>query len=245
MSRRASKENTLGQEIIVLDESAPFVTDRYRLLFAKVDLISKKQGKKVIAITSSVKGEGKTTTTSNLAVVSARDFGKRVLIIDGDYKNPSLAKRFGVEDDVGLLNIIAEKCTFSSAVRHGPVKNLSLLTMGRESNRRRTQMKHNENAHIWTENGLTSILEEIREWFDYIWVDAPPILPLFDMSIISEAVDGIVLVVKTGETPEAVLTQAVKSLGSDKVIGSVLNYAKTSWKYGYDRYQYDYDHYDR
>jgi len=232
------------QGVVVLSDSVPFVTDRYRLLFAKIDLVSRKQGKKVIAITSSIKGEGKTTTTSNLAVVSARDFGKRVLMIDGDYKNPSLAKRFGVKDDVGVVNVVGEECTFSSAVQHGPVKNLSLLTMGRESSRRRPQTRHNKNAHIWTENGIVSILEEVRDWFDYIWVDAPPILPLFDMSVISEAVDGIVLVVKTGETPEAILTQAVKSLGSEKVIGSVLNYAKTSWKYGYDRYNYDYDHYD-
>ncbi|VAX30053.1 hypothetical protein MNBD_NITROSPIRAE01-2127 [hydrothermal vent metagenome] len=244
MKSRASKDNAARQGIIVLNEATPFITDRYRLLFAKIDLISRKQGKKVIAITSSIKGEGKTTTTSNLAVVSARDFGKRVLIIDGDYKNPSLARRFEVNDDVGLVNVIAEECTFSSAVQHGPVKNLSLLTMGRESNSRRVQMRHNENAHIWAENGILSILQEVRDWFDYIWVDAPPILPLFDMSVISEAVDGVVLVVKTGVTPEAVLTQAVKSLGSDKVIGSVLNYAKTSWKYGYDRYHYEYDHYD-
>lgn len=240
-----NRQETADEGIVVLNESTPFVTDRYRLLFAKVDLISRKQGKKVIAITSSIKGEGKTTTTSNLAVVSARDFGKRVLIIDGDYKHPSLAKRFGMEDNIGLVNVIAEECTFSSAVRHGPVKNLSILTMGRESSRRRAQMRHNEYAHIWTENGILSILQEVRDWFDYIWVDAPPILPLFDMSVISEAVDGIVLVVKTGVTPEAVLTQAVKCLGSDKVIGSVLNYAKSSWKYGYDRYQYEYDHYDR
>lgn len=240
MKSLISKEDDLNRDVVVLSDAAPFVTDRYRLLFAKIDLICRKDEKKVVAFTSAIKGEGKTTTTSNLAVVSARDFGKRVLVIDGDYKNPSLAKSFGVQDNIGLVNVVEKECSFSSAVIEGPVKNLSLLTMGRQSVQGRSQSELNGYTHIWTENGIISVLNEVRGLFDYVWVDAPPILPLFDMSMISEAVDGIVLVVKTGETPEAVLTQAVKTLGSKKVIGSVLNRAKTSWKYGYDRYRYEY-----
>ncbi len=238
MIDRISKEDFSREGIVVLNESASFVIDRYRLLFAKVDLVSRKEHKKVIAITSSIKGEGKTTTTANLAVVSARDFEKRVLVIDGDYKNPSLGKRFGVQDKVGLLNVIAGDCDFYNAVTPGPVKNLSLLTMGRLDGKR---VGFKDNAYIWSEGGIVSLLKKIGDEFDYIWIDAPPILPLFDMSVISEAVDGIVIVVKTGETPEAVLTQAMKTLGSKKVIGSVLNRAKTNWKYGYDRYSYEYD----
>ncbi len=236
-----SNDSVLKQRVVVLDEDASFVTDRYRLLFAKVDLVSRKEDKKVIAITSAVKGEGKTTTTSNLSVVSARDFGKRVLVIDGDYKNPSLARKFGVQDEVGLLNVISKECDFSDALTPGPIENLSLLTMGRQAVHPSKKGAHKDNAYIWTERGIISILKNVRDQFDYIWIDAPPILPLFDMSVISEAVDGIVLVVKTGETPEAVLTEAVKTLGSKKIIGSVLNRAEMSWKHGYNRYSYEYD----
>lgn len=236
-------EDASRQGIVVLNESASIIIDRYRLLFAKIDLVSRKEGKKVIAITSAIKGEGKTTTTANLAVVSARDFGKRCLVIDGDYKNPSLGRRFGVQDNIGVLNVVAGECDFSDAVREGPVRNLSLLTMGCLSSLAQKEGRLQDNAHIWMDNGIMSILEKVRDDFDYIWIDAPPILPLFDMSVISEVVDGIVLVVKTGETPEAVLTQAVKTLGSKKIIGSVLNQAKASWKYGYDRNRYEYDHY--
>ncbi len=236
------KKDISKQGVIVLNKAASFVSDRYRLLFAKIDLISRKEDKKVIAITSAVKGEGKTTTSSNLAVIAARDFGKRVLIIDGDYKNPSLAIRFGVKGSLGLLNVISGECDLTQGLTTGPVENLSLLTMGRQVRRGESELAIKGNAHIWTENGIQKILKEARLSFDYIWIDAPPILPLFDMSVISEAVDGIVLVVKTGVTPEAVLSQAVKTLGSNKIIGSVLNCAKTSWKYGYGQYKYKYDH---
>ncbi|MFQ5543993.1 MAG: tyrosine-protein kinase family protein [Nitrospiria bacterium] len=236
-------ENISKEGIVVLDESASLLVDRYRLLFAKIDLVSRKEGKRVIAITSAVKGEGKTTTTSNLAVIAARDFGKRCLVIDGDCKNPSLGKRFGIYNNTGLLNIVSEECGFPDAVVQGPVASLSVLTMGKQVSDDRQDDGRRDNAYIWTDNGIVSILEKVRDDFDYILIDAPPILPLFDMSVISEVVDGIVLVVKTGETPEAVLTKAVKTLGPKKIIGSVLNRAKTSWKYGYDRYRYEYDHY--
>lgn len=236
-------ENISKEGIVVLDESASLLMDRYRLLFAKIDLVSRKEGKRVIAITSAVKGEGKTTTTSNLAVIAARDFGKRCLVIDGDCKNPSLGKRFGIHNNAGLLNIISGECGFPDAVVQGPVASLSVLTMGKQVSDDRQDDGRRDSAYIWTDNGIVSILEKVRDDFDYILIDAPPILPLFDMSVISEVVDGIVLVVKTGETPEAVLTKAVKTLGPKKIIGSVLNRAKTSWKYGYDRYRYEYDHY--
>jgi len=229
----------MDQEVIVLKESDDSrVTDRYRLLFAKLDLIRQKEEKHTIAVTSATKGEGKTTTASNLAVVSARDFGKRSLIIDGDFKNPSLASCFGLQGKPGLLDVIEGECLFEEAVAEGPVQKLNILPMG-GIGRRRTGGRKN---HIWTSDGLIPILKEIRRHFDFIWIDAPPILPLFDMSVISEAVDGVLLVVQSGETQESVLAQAVKSLGSDKLIGSVLNRVKNTWGQGYYGYKQGYGH---
>ncbi len=85
---------------------------------------------------------------------------------------------------------------------------------------------------------MKDVLADVRDRYDYIWIDAPPILPLFDMSVISETVDGILIVIRAGETSEAVLSQAVKVLGSNKVIGSVLNRSKKTW--GSRPYEYGY-----
>jgi len=227
------------KSIVVLDDLDTLITDRYRLLFAKLDLVSRKEAKKVIAITSALKGEGKTTTTSNLAVVSARDFGKRVLLIDGDFKNPSVSKTFGISKTPGLTNVIAEECPLSSVLKKGPVERLDILPIGGRIQTDGSQLTRKEEGHIWTGNGIKSILNNVRETYDYIWIDAPPILPLFDMSVISETVDGILIVIRTGETSEPVLSQAVKSLNSDKVIGSVLNRSKKTWGTRY----YDYGYY--
>lgn len=183
----------------------------------------------MIALTSSVKGEGKTTTTANLAIVAARDFGKRCLIIDGDFKNPTLAKKFEMPDESGLIDVIEGKVQLGNALKRGPVENLAILPMGRRSGK--------EN-NIWTTDEIKHILTEVRAWFDYIWIDAPPILPLFDMSFISDSVDGTLIVVRAGEVPEQVLAQAIKSLGSSKIIGSVLNRAKMDWPSRYYEYGY-------
>ena len=240
MSRSSLSSNPLEKGVIVLSESEDSrITDRYRLLFAKLDIISQKEEKRIIAITSAVKGEGKTTTSSNLAVVAARDFGKRSLIIDGDFKNPSLGNQFGLQEKPGLINVIEKECLFDEAIVEGLVQNLTVLPMGKTG--KRDDAKRN---HIWAADGIIPVLKRVRKLYDYIWVDAPPILPMFDMSVVSEAVDGILLVVRAGETQESVLTQAVKSMGSEKIIGSVLNRVKTSLGHGYYGYKhgrYDYN----
>ncbi|HEY5599151.1 MAG TPA: CpsD/CapB family tyrosine-protein kinase [Candidatus Manganitrophaceae bacterium] len=203
--------------------------DRYRILFAKVDHLCRAQEKKVIALTSSIKGEGKTTTAANLAIVGARDFAKRCLIIDGDFKNPTLARRFGMAEAPGLVDVIEGKLPLASAMSRDVVENLTILPMGRPPGK--------EN-NIWISEGVKRALAEVRGWFDYVWIDAPPILPLFDMNLIAESVDGVLIVVRAGEIPEALLAQAVKSLGSSKMIGSVLNRAKMAWPSRYYKYGY-------
>jgi protein-tyrosine kinase len=229
----AGSESSNG--VVVLDEMDKLINDRYRLLFAKIDLISRREDKKVIAVTSALKGEGKTTTATNLAVISARDFGKRVLLIDGDFKNPSVSRSFRIGQSKGIVDVIANLHSFDETVKDGPVQGLSILTMGGLSSGK-VQGDRQDEGHIWTGNGMKSVLSDVREYYDYIWIDAPPILPLFDMSVISETVDGILIVVRAGETSEAVLSRAVKVLGPDKVIGSVLNRLKKTWGsryYGY------------
>ncbi len=239
MTNLSTESAVCDKNIVVLDEMDTLLTDRYRLLFAKLDLVSRKEQKKVIAVTSALKGEGKTTTTSNLAIVSARDFGKRVLLIDGDFKNPSISKAFGLSRMPGLTNVVSEEYSLEGVLRNGPVEGLSILTMGGRSPKDADDSIRKDEGHIWTGHGIKAVLNQVRESYDYIWIDAPPILPLFDMSVISETVDGILIVIRTGETSEAVLTQAVKSLNSDKVIGSVLNRSKKNWGSRY----YDYGYY--
>lgn len=223
--------------LITLNEPISVVSDRYRMLFAKTDSLCRKQEKKVIAFTSAIKGEGKTTTTANMAVVGARDFGKRCLLIDGDYRNPALAKRFGIPAGPGLVNVILEGARLGDTIRRGPVTNLAILPMGR-SEGSRLEAEGKKEGNIWTSERIKEVLKEVRGWFDYVFLDAPPILPLCDMNLISESVDGVVIVIRAEAIPEQLLLQAMKSLDATKIIGTVLNRAEITWPSRY--YQYGY-----
>ena len=221
------KQNLNSEALITLSGEESEATTNYRMLFAKVDSLCRAGDKKLIAVTSSIKGEGKTTTVANLAIVAARDFGRRCLVLDGDSKSPALGKRFGFVNEPGIINVIKRECVLSSVLKRGPVDNLAVLPLGKSGSR--------DNS-IWVMEEIDIILRELSAWFDYIFVDTPPILPLFDMNIISEKVHAIIVVARSGETSRVLLEEAIKSLGSKKVIGSVLNGYTRPWgagNYGY------------
>jgi Mrp family chromosome partitioning ATPase len=253
-----AQKNKLGQtssekgKIVALSDPFSPMSEQYRLLFSKVDRICQASGKAVIALTSSVKGEGKTTTISNLAVVAARDFKKRCLLIDADFKNPSIGKAFQIQQELGLVDFMQNRCTLDSILWTSPIRDLTILPVGHVSSREEMVPKL---------EGLTEILSKVRGqyynvlWdesqgdflqmsrqdiatYDYVFIDTPPLGPVFDMNLISEVVDGIIFVVRAGEAPKRMITKAFNLLDKSKVIGTVLNCANMPWanKYGYYSY---------
>ena len=224
------EKGTDRREITTIARSVSLSSDQYRVLFAKIDLHCRADGKKIIAVTSTLKGEGKTTTAVNLAVVCARDFGKRCLLIDGDVRHPSVATTFQVAESPGLVDVVEKRCLLENAMKRGPVEHLTLLTIGGSGG---------QGGRLWASDVIRNMLGEARGWFDYIFIDSPPILSHVDINLITECSDGVLLVVRAGLAEEALLGQAVKSLGRSKIIGSLLNGAKSEWptrryhQYGY------------
>jgi len=250
-----SKEGHSACDIIALTDPYSPMSDQYRLLFQKVDRICQAAGKTIIAITSSIKGEGKTTTASNLAVVAARDFKKGCLLIDADFKNPSVGKAFALPENLGLVDIMMKRCTLESAFVQGPSERLTILPVGRVGG---------EQERTLNLDGLKEVISKVRGqyynilWeesqgdffqmshqdigmYDYVFIDTPPLVPVFDMNLISEVVDSILFVVRAGKTPKHIINKAVKLLDKSKVIGSVFNGASIPWptrsyQYGYYAY---------
>ena len=242
--------------LIALTEPHSVLTEQYRLLFLKLHHAAQEKKIRVISFTSSIKGEGKTTTISNVAVIAARDFGKKSLLIEADFKNPSVGKYFHVDQAFGIMDVIKKRCTLEKALTPGPVENLTLLPMGRSFGGQPGEIlsigelddvleKVRGGDHpslLWDETtGAFPPLGEASEMFDYIWIDAPPLIPVFDMTLISESIEGIVFVVGSGEAPKHIINRAVKLLDLSKVMGGVLNRAKVPWmakayEYGYYSY---------
>lgn len=206
---------TLRQPLMVMDGQDPMVAERYRILYMKLEQIVLKSSYKTFAVTSSVKGEGKTMTSLNLSYVMATEFKKKVLLVESDLRNPSISSSWlDMGRLQGLVDVIKGDSDLGNAINRLEDTTLYFLPA-------RCSVKNS--SVLLDSPNMRTILSKAKEDFDYVIVDSPPVLPLADVSIISKAVDGLILVVRAGVTPKDIVAKAVNSLPRQSVIGIVLN----------------------
>jgi polysaccharide chain length determinant protein (PEP-CTERM system associated) len=208
-------------QLVSVDNPDSVITEQYRILYAKLHESQKEKSQKVFAISSSLQGEGKTLTALNLAVVIARDFGKRTLLLEGDFKAPAISRYLKAELESGLVDLLLGKddiqstlIPFADTLIPFADDNLSLLPAVKSVR---------NSSGLLSSQRMRDLLETLREQYDFILIDAPPILPLSDMQIFEEVVDGILMVVRAEKTPKDALVKAVHALQTDKIVGIVLN----------------------
>jgi capsular exopolysaccharide synthesis family protein len=201
-----------------LDDDVP-TTDAFRTLLTSI-MFSGGNGSqpKVVVITSVAAQEGKTTVASNLAIALARA-GKRVLLIDGDLRHPSLHTRFSVPNMIGLGNLLQAGCDATDAqfaVLQTAVTRLSVLPSGSFTA---------SPADLLFQPNLLSLMDSYREHFDMIIIDSAPLVGLPDARLLGRASDGVVLVARANKTPRTAIVTACHRLGLDhsRVLGIVLN----------------------
>jgi capsular exopolysaccharide synthesis family protein len=225
--------------LLVLQESDAFLAEQYRILYTKINALSKGNAHKIFAITSALQNEGKTVTVLNLAVVMAKDFGKKTLVLEGDFRRPSIALYLNVDLEEGLVDILSSKSDLHSTMV--PVANalvpfaddnLAVLPAGH-----RTQ----GSTSLLSSPRMRALFDVLREQYDFILVDSSPILPLSDMNFFEEVVDGIIMLVRAESTTRDMVTKALDTLGTDKVLGIVLNDVHQV-PFSYYRYNYKYDY---
>jgi protein-tyrosine kinase len=191
--------------------------EQYRLLRSKLSLMQKDQGTKVLLVTSSVPGEGKTFTACSLACVLALEPGKRVLLIDCDLRRPRVCSEFGlmqVEPPHGLSQVLRDELRIDEALFKANDGNLYLLPAGPEAQ---------NPAELLSSSHLERSIDSISASFDWVIIDAPPVLAMADASIIAQLCDGILLVIHMENTPTKVITQCIQRIGQDRVLGLILN----------------------
>lgn len=168
----------------------------------------------VLAICSSMPGEGKSTISANLARALAAT-GSSVVLVDCDLRKSSVHRQFGVSNRVGLANVLEGKIDLSAAMIASGTENLTLVPAGP------SPVSAAQLLHI----NLGPVLQELRERFDHVLVDCPPVLGFADTQIIASLVNGVVLVVRAGLTERTHARNAVRHLlnGHANILGIVLN----------------------
>ncbi|MGI6486217.1 MAG: CpsD/CapB family tyrosine-protein kinase [Tepidanaerobacteraceae bacterium] len=220
------------QNLMVADDPKSAVSEAFRVLRTNLQFSSVDKQLKIISVTSSYPGEGKTTICSNLAV-SVASTGKKVLLIDADLRKPRIQKVFLLENFKGLSNLLAEKLKLQSVVNNLDIENMHVITSG--------PVPPNP-AEMLGSDRMKDFLNEASSAYDVILLDAPPVNTVADVSILSSYVDGVILVVEVGTTPREAVMIAKQQLEkvNANIIGVVLNKVEHHGA-GYYYYYYYYD----
>jgi capsular exopolysaccharide synthesis family protein len=217
---------TVHQERSVVAES--FRGLRTRLYF------SGSPKHRVVQITSPSPGDGKSTIAANLAVAIARS-GKRVLLIDADFRRPALDKLMGLPAGAchGLPNVMAGKATWEEAARPTPIENLYFIPA--------VERPKNPSELLSTIQ-FDQVLEELREHFDFVILDTPPLLPVTDPCVVAARVDAVLLVMRIRRGVQVTARRALEVLHGVEanVLGVVVNGVGETWGHGSSKSEYGY-----
>lgn len=199
---------------IVEKEPKSIAAESYRTLRTNIQYSSFDKEYKVIMVTSSEPGEGKSTTAGNLALCLAQG-EKKVILIDCDLRKPSLHKKFRISNLMGLSDVLIGKEELKSAI-HRYNKNLVVLTSGK--------VPPNP-SEMLSSKSMNALLEVLKESFDYVILDTPPVQAVTDSQILSTKADGTILVIKSEKTKKDSVQNAINLLRkvNANIIGSVLN----------------------
>lgn len=215
--------------IISYNDPKSVISEQYREIRTNIEYSNVDQNTKTILVTSSDKNEGKTTTVSNLAV-SFANLNKKVLIIDCDLRNASIHKMFRLNNIYGLTDILAKDRAVDKCIQETELENLYVLTAG--------AIPPNP-AEILSSEKMKNLIEDLKNIYDYIFIDTPPIGLVTDAGALSSFIDGVVLVVKSESIEKKYLEETKKKLDAvdARILGAILNSYKSEQK-DYDYYSY-------
>ncbi len=208
------------------------MAESYRVLRTNIQFSNVDQPAKVILVTSANPLEGKSTTAANLAAAMAQG-GLSVALVDADMRRPSLHQIFEVPNDCGLTNaLLQDEITLNGALSTTKVENLRLMTTG--------PLPPNPSELLGSQR-MQRLLATLREQFDAVIIDSPPVLAVADPAVLAPQTDGVVLVVGAGETRRDAAKRAVSNLTQvgARFLGVTLNKFSMNGR-GYDYYYYYY-----
>jgi receptor protein-tyrosine kinase len=204
--------------------------EAFRLLRTNLQFLDLDHPPRAIVITSSVSGEGKTTASTNLALALAQA-GRRVLLVDGDLRRPRVAQLMGMDGSIGLTTVLVGRTKLEESIQKHAESGVHVLASGP------TPPNPSE---ILQANATHDLLGRLRDAYDVVIIDAPPLLPVADAALLATAADGAIIVTRHGKTTHDQLEASAHRLASvgARTFGVVLN--MTPKRFGEANYYYYY-----
>jgi protein-tyrosine kinase len=197
--------------------------EQFRTLRSRLYQMRSTQPLKTLLVTSSVPAEGKTFVTNNLAQSIVRQPDRRVLIIDADLRCSRLHVPLGAPVSPGLTEYLKGEADEISIIQNGLDGNLCFIPGGIESS---------HPSELLSNGRLKALIARMTPIFDWVILDSPPLLPVADSSFLADMVDGVLLVVRAGQTPMATAQRSCQELQGRNVVGVVLNAVNPAQAYG-------------
>ena len=208
-------------------------SEAIRRLRTNLQFVDVTTGRHSFVVTSATPGEGKTTTTVNLAIAMATT-GNKVLLVDGDLRNPSVARTLGLEGGAGLTTVLLGNAEVADVIQRWRDTSLYVLAAG--------QIPPNPSELLGSEP-MRELFDKLTHDFDFILVDSPPVVPVVDAVLLDRLTGGTLMVVASHRTKKRDVASAVKQLETveARLAGFALNFVPINesdpYRHGYYRYQ--------
>jgi capsular exopolysaccharide synthesis family protein len=220
------------KNLVTVVEPKSIAAEQYRSLRTKVELSMKKKGYRTFQLTSATRGEGKTLTTVNLALVMAQQVKKKTVLVDTDLRKPRVHQALGIQPKAGLSNILQDNLGIEAATIRSRYNGLYVIPAGKTPK--------NPSELIGSQR-MQNLINRLRQDFDCVFFDSPPVIPVADPNILCSMVDGLIFVLRAEQTPREALDKALEILDAKNVLGFVLNAVEATFS---NRYYYQYYYYD-
>ena len=190
--------------------------ENFKVLRAQVLYPKENRRPRTLLVTSAFPGEGKTFVAANLAVSIALGINEYVLTVDCDFRRPSLHGMFGYENHEGLHEYLVGKKDLPDLLIKTEIKKLSLLTAG---------VPASNPSELLSSKEMKAFLKEVSDRYDdrYIIIDATPNQVASEVGVLSQYVDGVILVIRSGRSPREMVKKSVENIGKKKILGVVFN----------------------
>jgi len=204
----------VAPELVAMWYPRSAVAEQYRVAATRLGLIAGKQKGTVICMSSALMGEGKTSTSLNMAYVLSRDLNRKTVLVDCDLKRPTVRAYTGMESTAGLTEVLLGHKTLDECLEYHEQLGIWVLSAGIEVTGT-TALTHVDR--------LSELIQGLREKFEYVVLDSPPLLAVAETLLIVRMADVVVHVIRARSTPRDVVADAIKMIGQERAVAVVLN----------------------
>lgn len=213
--RRKQLQTTKKRNLITYTNPESIISEQFRTIRTNIHFINDNENSNLLVFSSPGRWEGKSTIVANTAISVAQQ-REKILLIDGNLRNPSIHHLFKVSNAVGLTDILTEKINFCDAVTKTNIKNLDLLTSGAIPI---------DPAELLESRKMKELLNHVKPLYDIVLIDSPSVLEVTDTKVLANLCDGVILVVQKSKTKleEAQESKKVLEFAKAPIVGVIVN----------------------